>query len=157
LSTTGGERCRRTAESSQVTKMAVEDHSLLFMMEFTTEATKFCAGRVEDGGWSDSLGESGVTKLTAGKSFLPASLMICVEGAVGALDRLDEQWGVPDVGVAIEFPGETGFRQLLRNRVDVVARPGEESSPVDAERLSTTPFTGDRQPEVLPVKKSPPL
>jgi len=39
--------------------MAVEDHSLLFMIEFTTEATKFCAGRVEEGGWSDVLGVSG--------------------------------------------------------------------------------------------------
>ena len=65
--------------------MAVEDHSLLFMIEFTTEATKFCAGRVEEGGWSDVLGVSGVTKLTAGRLLLLASVMICVDGSCGVL------------------------------------------------------------------------
>ena len=81
----GGTLSEKPPKSSQVTKMAVEAQSLLFDHCVDTEDMKFWAGRVDDGGWSDSPEVSGVTKLTAGRLLALASVMICVERTCGVL------------------------------------------------------------------------
>src|SRR5580700_10500468 len=77
--TGGGTWSYQPPKSSQVTKIAVEDQAGLFMIAFTMEDTKFWAGWVGCGGWSDWESSPGVTKLTLGSWLFFASVMIWVE------------------------------------------------------------------------------
>src|SRR5262249_62355075 len=53
-------------KSSQVTKIAVEDHAGLLMIALTTEETKFCAGCVGCGGGAGCAAWPGGAKLVFG-------------------------------------------------------------------------------------------
>src|SRR5215467_3669685 len=81
--TGGGTWSYQPPKSSQVTKIAVEDHAGLFMIALTIEETKFCAGCVGCGGWSDCESWPGVTKLMFGSWLFTASVMICCDDTVG--------------------------------------------------------------------------
>ena len=63
--------------------MAVDDHAGLCITLLTIEDSKFWAGWVGCGAWSDVGSLSGVTKLTLGSWLFTASVMIEVAGAAG--------------------------------------------------------------------------
>src|ERR1051326_3333247 len=83
----GGTWSYQPPKSSQVTKIAVELHSELCMIAFTIEDTKFCAGCVACGGWSDWESWPGMTKLMLGRLLLFASVMIWLESMPGVFLR----------------------------------------------------------------------
>src|SRR5262250_3624292 len=83
--TGGGTWSYQPPKSSQVTKIAVEGHAGLFMIALTTEETKFCAGCVGCGGWSDCASWPGVTELRLGSWLACASVMICFDCTGGVL------------------------------------------------------------------------
>ena len=56
--------------------MAVEDQDLLFMTRLMTDDSKFCAGWVGWGAWSEVGSLFGVTKLTVGSLLLTVSVMM---------------------------------------------------------------------------------
>src|SRR5260370_41135251 len=93
--TGGGTWSYQPPKSSQVTKIAVEDHAGLFMIALTMEDTKFCAGCVGCGGGAEGGFSPRGAKLVFGGGGVCGAGGILEEAPVGGVWGAWVDWRGP--------------------------------------------------------------